>query len=74
MVSYAMVDKSEGVIVDWKVETVTEEREPGTSWGGWLFKNDMLSMSASDSRANCQQEQELQVRWQDLCSMINICM
>ncbi|HQB36947.1 MAG TPA: hypothetical protein PLI41_05315, partial [Bacteroidales bacterium] len=49
---YAMVDKSEGVIVDWKVETVTEEREPGTSWGGWLFKNDMLSMSASDSRAN----------------------
>jgi hypothetical protein len=49
---YAMVDKSEGVIVDWKVETVTEEREPGTSWGGWLFKNDMLLMSASDSRAN----------------------
>lgn len=49
---YAMVDKSEGVIIDWKVETVTEEREPGSTWGGWLYRGEMLLMSASDGGAN----------------------
>ena len=44
---YAMVDKSEGVIIDWKVETVTEEYEPGSTWGGWLYRGEMLLMSAN---------------------------
>ena len=49
---YAMVDKSEGVIIDWKVETVTEEYEPGSTWGGWLYRGEMLLMSANDAGAN----------------------
>lgn len=49
---YAMVDKSEGVIVDWNVETVTEEREPGSTWGGWLYRGEMLLMSNKDGGAN----------------------
>jgi len=49
---YAMVDKSEGVIIDWKVETVTEEREPGSTWGGWIYMDEMKLMSANDAGSN----------------------
>jgi len=44
---YAMVDKNVGVIVDWEVQTITEEREPGSSWGGWIYRGDFMLMSAA---------------------------
>jgi hypothetical protein len=47
---YARVDKSKGVIVDWKVETVTEEREPGSYTGGLIFRGEFMFMASSDSR------------------------
>jgi hypothetical protein len=49
---YAMVDKSKGVIVDWEVKTVTEEREPGSNWGGWIYREKMTLMAATDGGAN----------------------
>jgi hypothetical protein len=49
---YAMVDKSKGVIIDWEVKTVTEEREPGSAWGGWLYLERMTFMAATDGGAN----------------------
>jgi hypothetical protein len=45
--SYAMVDKTKGVIIDWEVKTITEEHEPGTSWGGWIYRGDFMLMSAA---------------------------
>ncbi|MFZ2340693.1 MAG: hypothetical protein WAW07_13345 [Bacteroidales bacterium] len=50
--SYAMVDKSKGVIVDWEVRTVTEEREPGSSWNGYLYREKMTFLAAADVGAN----------------------
>ena len=49
---YAMVDKSKGVIIDWEVKTVTEEREPGSVWGGWIYRENMTFMAATDGGAN----------------------
>jgi len=49
---YAMVDKSKGVIVDWEVKTVTEEREPGSTWGGWLYRETFTMLAATDGGAN----------------------
>ena len=49
---YAMVDKNKGVIIDWEVKTVTEEREPGSSWGGWIYRGDLMLMSATGAEAN----------------------
>ncbi|HBE42486.1 MAG TPA: hypothetical protein DDW27_15055 [Bacteroidales bacterium] len=49
---YAMVDKSKGVIVDWEVKTVTEEREPGSNWGGWIYREKFIMMAATDGGAN----------------------
>jgi len=49
---YAMVDKSAGVIIDWEVEKVTEEREPGSSWGGWIYRENMTFLAAADGGAN----------------------
>jgi len=49
---YAMVDKSKGVIIDWEVKTVTEEREPGSVWGGWIYGEKMTFMAATDGGAN----------------------
>jgi hypothetical protein len=49
---YAMVDKSKGVITDWEVKTVTEEREPGSTWGGWIYREQMTLMAAADGGAN----------------------
>jgi len=41
---YAMVDRSKGVIIGWKVETVTEENEV-TAQGGWIFTGEMDFMT-----------------------------
>jgi len=49
---YAMVNKSKGVIVDWEVKTVTEEHEPGSTWGGWIYREKMTLMAATDGGAN----------------------
>jgi len=49
---YAMVDKSKGVIVDWEVKSVTEEREPGSTWGSWLYREKMTMLAATDGGAN----------------------
>ncbi len=49
---YAMVDKSKGVIVDWKVKTITEDVEPGNNWGGWIYREKMTFLAASDGAAN----------------------
>ncbi|NMC38887.1 MAG: hypothetical protein GYA41_11250, partial [Bacteroidales bacterium] len=45
---YAMVDKSKGVIVDWEVKTVIEEHEHGSNWGGWIYREKMTLMAATD--------------------------
>jgi len=49
---YAMVDKSKGVIIDWEVKTVTEEREPGSAWGGWIYRGGLVLMSAKEASGN----------------------
>lgn len=49
---YAMVDKSKGVITGWEVKTVTEEREQGSNWDGWLYREKMTLMAAADGGAN----------------------
>ncbi|MGB8491877.1 MAG: hypothetical protein WCE64_12545 [Bacteroidales bacterium] len=46
---YAMVEKTKGVIVDWEVRNVTEEREPGTSWGGWVYDGDFAFVATANS-------------------------
>jgi hypothetical protein len=43
---YASIDRSKGVIVDWKVETYTETVENGTP-GGWIYKTDVFFLSAT---------------------------
>ena len=49
---YSNVDNSKGVIVDWEVETITEEREPGV-YSQKLMRGDFISMmSSSESGAN----------------------
>jgi hypothetical protein len=45
---YASIDRSKGVIVDWKVETYTETVENGTP-GGWIYGRNVLFMSAETS-------------------------
>jgi hypothetical protein len=45
---YTCVDNTKGVIIDWEVKTVTEEREPGTMWGGWLYRGDLVFLAATD--------------------------
>ncbi len=45
---YAMVEKSKGVIIDWEVKQITEEREPGSSWGGWIFRGEFMFAAMSD--------------------------
>jgi len=45
---YAMVDKSEGVIIDWEVRTITEEREPGSTWNKYIFRGEMMFTAAAD--------------------------
>lgn len=49
---YAMADKSKGVIIDWEVKTVTEEREPGGYWGGWLSTAEMMFLKTSNDGSN----------------------
>ncbi len=49
---YAMVDKSKGVIIDWKVESVTEENEPGSHWGGLIYRENMVLMGSADSKGS----------------------
>ncbi len=46
---YSMVDNKKGVIVDWEIRTVTEEREPGTVWGGWLYRGDYTFLAAANA-------------------------
>ena len=48
---YANVDKSQGVIVDWETRTITEEREPGSSWGGNLYRGELTFLMAADGAA-----------------------
>jgi hypothetical protein len=48
---YFMVDNKKGVIVDWELKTVTEEREPGTMWGGKLYRGDFTFLAASTNAA-----------------------
>jgi hypothetical protein len=48
---YAMVDKTKGVIIDWETETITEEHEPGSAWGGWLYRGDFMLMSANGAES-----------------------
>ncbi|HNY53501.1 MAG TPA: hypothetical protein PK727_01880 [Bacteroidales bacterium] len=45
---YANVDKSQGVIVDWEIRTITEERELGRSWGGSLYTDNMTFTQAAE--------------------------
>jgi hypothetical protein len=45
---YAMVEKSKGVIIDWEVKQVTEEREPGSNWGGWIFRGEFMFATMAD--------------------------
>ena len=49
---YSNVDKTKGVIVDWEVRTITEEREPGNY--SWKFlKGDFVTfMSAAETAGN----------------------
>ncbi len=49
---YALVDKSRGVITGWEVKTVTEEREPGSTWGGMIYREQMTLMALTDGGAN----------------------
>lgn len=49
---YAMADKSKGVIIDWEVKTVTEEREPGGYWAGWLSTAEMMFLKTSNDGSN----------------------
>lgn len=49
---YAMVDKSKGVIVNWKVQTITEERAPGTMWGWKIFRGDMVFATSAETGGN----------------------
>lgn len=47
--AYAMVDRSKGVIIDWKVKRVTEERKPGEGYSeSWIFRGDFMMMSAGN--------------------------
>ena len=48
---YVMVDKSKGVIIDWEVKTVTEEREPGSMWGGWIYRGEFTFLAAADANS-----------------------
>jgi hypothetical protein len=45
---YAMVDKSKGVIVDWKVKKITEKLED-YQYGGWLFRGEMNFIMSADA-------------------------
>ncbi len=45
---YAMVDKKKGVIVDWEVRTVTEELEPGSNWGGHIYRGEFAFLASFD--------------------------
>ncbi len=45
---YAMVDKSKGVIVDWKVKKITEKLED-YQYGGWLFRGEMNFVMSADA-------------------------
>ena len=47
---YLNVDKTKGVIVDWEVKTITEEREPG-DYGWKLMRGDFISFMASAETA-----------------------
>jgi len=47
--TYAMVDRSKGVIIDWEVKRVTEERKPGEGYSeSWIFRGDFMMMSAGN--------------------------
>ncbi len=46
---FVMVDKTKGVIIDWEVKTVTEEREPGTAWGGWIYRGDLFFLAETNA-------------------------
>jgi hypothetical protein len=46
---YALVDNKKGVIIDWEVKTVTEEREPGTVLGGGIYRGDFTFLAAADA-------------------------
>jgi hypothetical protein len=50
---YSMVDRSNGVVVGWEVNSVTEEREPGSNiWrGGDFFAETMMFNAVSDGGA-----------------------
>ena len=45
---YALVDKSKGVIIDWEVRTITEEREPGSNWGGHVYRGEFAFLASFD--------------------------
>lgn len=45
---YAMVDKSKGVIVDWEVKTITEERD-ASGFGSWLYGGDLEFLAMNDA-------------------------
>jgi hypothetical protein len=48
--SYAMVDKSKGVITAWEVRKVTEEHKPGEIYpDSWIYKGIFTFMSATNS-------------------------
>ena len=46
---FVNVDNSKGVIVDWEVKEVTEEREPGTMWGGWIYRGGMTFLAEANA-------------------------
>ena len=48
---YAMVDKSEGVVVGWEVKTITEKRDD-SGYGGWLFRGEFDFLAKADAGGN----------------------
>ena len=49
---YSIINKSQGVVVDWAVGSVTEEREPGSNiWYGGMFAESMSFNAVSDGGA-----------------------
>lgn len=49
---YTNIDKSKGVIIDWKVETVTEEVIFARKWNGPLFSENKVMLGSVDGLSN----------------------
>lgn len=51
--SYAMVDKSKGVITGWEVKKITEEHKPGELYTeSWVYRGDLMFTAAPSANGN----------------------